>query len=236
MQAEVITNVGLIRKNNEDAFLCDPEKQIFVVADGMGGYAGGEVASALAVDVIRLVIASSPGENPLEILREACYQANNRIFETAKTNSEYAGMGTTLTAAWLQQDKIYLAHVGDSRAYLIRDGMITSLTKDHSLVGELMREGGLTEAEAMVHPQKNILTRALGCNAFVEVDLSEHELLHGDLLLLCTDGMSNLISSEEMAGIINEEKNIRQAVETLLNLALERGGYDNITVILVSNK
>ncbi|NMA14066.1 MAG: Stp1/IreP family PP2C-type Ser/Thr phosphatase, partial [Clostridia bacterium] len=202
MQAEVITNIGLVRKKNEDAVFSDLDRQIFIVADGMGGCAAGEVASAVAVETVSQVVLNNPGESPGEILRNAVYQANNRIYEIARENPQYAGMGTTITVSWIVEDLIYLAHVGDSRAYLIRNGEITSLTKDHSLVGELMREGGLTEEQAMTHPQKNILTRALGCNPLVEVDVAEVSFHKGDYLLLCTDGMSNLVNSEDIVRII----------------------------------
>ncbi|MGI6065591.1 MAG: Stp1/IreP family PP2C-type Ser/Thr phosphatase [Bacillota bacterium] len=236
MQAEVITNIGLVRKKNEDAVFSDLDRQIFIVADGMGGCAAGEVASAVAVETVSQVVLNNPGESPGEILRNAVYQANNRIYEIARENPQYAGMGTTITVSWIVEDLIYLAHVGDSRAYLIRNGEITSLTKDHSLVGELMREGGLTEEQAMTHPQKNILTRALGCNPLVEVDVAEVSFHKGDYLLLCTDGMSNLVNSEDIVRIINSSDNIKESVRQLLNLALERGGYDNITAILVANQ
>lgn len=236
MQAEAVTNIGLVRKMNEDAFICDVEKQIFIVADGMGGHLAGEVASKLAIDTVYQAINEYESGTPSEFLREAFYKANNCIYEGAKQEPQYAGMGTTLTAAWIVEGQIYVNHVGDSRAYLIRDGKIKSLTKDHSVVGELMRGGGITEEQAMVHPQKNVLTRALGSTSLVEVDGCNFSLLSDDYLLLCTDGMSNLVTSEEIAEIIVSMEDINKAVKELLNLALERGGYDNITAILVANK
>lgn len=236
MQAEVITDVGLVRKNNEDAVYYNMEKQIFLVADGMGGCAAGEVASSLAVETVLHVISSSQATNPGELLRAAFYQANDRIFQMAQKDPGFHGMGTTLTALWIVDDRAFVVHVGDSRAYLIRKENITGLTKDHSLVGELMREGGLTEEQAMTHPQKNILTRALGSESLVQVDIKEIEIQKQDYFLLCTDGMSNLVSSEEMAGVIKNSREIKDALEKLLALALERGGYDNISAILVANK
>ena len=235
MQAEVVTNVGLVRENNEDAVFCDLERQVFIVADGMGGCAAGEVASTLAVETVSQLLSEKSEESPEETLRNAVYQANNRIFEIAQKNPQYAGMGTTITVSWILGNRVYLAHVGDSRAYLIRNKEITSLTKDHSFVGELMREGGLTEEQAMVHPQKNILTRALGCNPLVEADVFQVPFLLGDYLFLCTDGMSNLVNSEDILSIINSGNNIKTTVQRLVNLALERGGHDNITAILVAN-
>ena len=234
MQAEMVTNVGLVRKNNEDAAWSDIKKQIFAVADGMGGYVAGEVASVLAIDTLKHALESEQNDTPPDILRQAFYQANDRIYQEAREHREYAGMGTTLTALWIVGNKAYISHVGDSRVYLIRGGKIKSLTMDHSLVGELVREGGLTEEQAMNHPQRNVLTRALGCGALVEVDLAEIEIREGDAFLLCTDGLSNLVTGEEMAGIITREKNLKKAVESLVDLALSRGGYDNITAILVN--
>ncbi|ATW24693.1 Stp1/IreP family PP2C-type Ser/Thr phosphatase [Candidatus Formimonas warabiya] len=236
MRAEVATDVGLVRKNNEDAVCCDVEKQIFIVADGMGGYEAGEVASSLAVDAVYRVVSSEQTDTPLEILRQAFYQANDRIFQHAQKNPEFSGMGTTLTALWIVEQKASIVHVGDSRAYLIREGKIASLTEDHSLVGELVREGGLTEEQAMSHPQRNILTRALGCSALVEVDVKEITVKPGDYFLLCTDGLTNLVSSEEMVHIVTQFHDLKTAVHKLVGLALERGGYDNITAVLVENR
>ncbi|MGI6686120.1 MAG: Stp1/IreP family PP2C-type Ser/Thr phosphatase [Bacillota bacterium] len=247
MHAEVITNIGLVRKNNEDAAWSDLKNQFFVVADGMGGYVAGEVASVLAIDSLKKVLAeelNEAGDSPSEILRQAFYQANDRIYQEAREHSEYAGMGTTLTALWIVGNKAYIAHVGDSRVYLIREGKIKTLTLDHSLVGELVREGGLTEEQARNHPQKNVLTRALGCSALVEVDITEVDTFPGDYFLLCTDGLSNLVSAAEMLDIVTPEKkkdrkryvkqDMKVALQNLLDLALARGGYDNITAILVN--
>lgn len=236
MYAEVVTDVGLVRKNNEDALWSDIKKQFFVVADGMGGYVAGEVASVLAIESIRQVVSSELDDPPAEVLRQAFYQANDRIYQEARQHPEYAGMGTTLTALWIVDGKAYIAHVGDSRVYLIRQGKITALTSDHSLVGELVREGGLTEEQAMAHPQKNVLTRALGCNSLVEVDIVNIDTMYEDYFLLCTDGLSNRISSEEMMEVIKRENNLKRAVQELLQLALKRGGTDNISAILVLNK
>lgn len=236
MYAEVVTDVGLVRKNNEDAAWSDLEKQLFIVADGMGGYVAGEVASVMAVESVRQVVASEQHDPPPEVLRQAFYQANDRIYQEAQQRPEYAGMGTTLTALWVVGGRAYVSHVGDSRVYLIREGKITSLTNDHSLVGELVREGGLTEEQAMSHPQKNVLTRALGCDSFVEVDIVNLNALPGDYFLLCTDGLSNLVTAEEIGEMISRHKDMKEATHGLVQLALDRGGFDNITAILVRNE
>lgn len=236
MYAEVVTNVGLVRKNNEDAAWSDIEKQLFIVADGMGGYVAGEVASVMAIESVRQSVTLEQKDPPPEVLRQAFYQANDSIYSEAKKHQEFTGMGTTLSALWIVDGRAYISHVGDSRIHLIRAGEITRLTQDHSLVGELVREGGLTEEEAMAHPQKNVLTRALGCNSLVEVDMYDLEIKDDDYFLLCTDGLSNLITSEEMAKISTSQKDLKKAANQLLELALERGGFDNMTAIIVHNK
>ncbi|MGI6679425.1 MAG: Stp1/IreP family PP2C-type Ser/Thr phosphatase [Dehalobacterium sp.] len=233
MYAEVVSDVGLVRKNNEDSLWCDLDNQLFIVADGMGGSAAGEVASKMAINTVVHSISQSTNDTPSEILRQSFYQANNSIFQEARQHEEYSGMGTTLSALWIVDEKAYLCHVGDSRIYLVREGEIRLLTRDHSLVGELMREGGITEEQAMTHPQKNILTRALGCNAHVEVDIMELDTLAGDYFILCTDGLSNLIRSEEMVALLDQGKGLKAAADELLKLALARGGSDNITAILI---
>lgn len=236
MYAEVVTNVGLVRKNNEDAAWSDIKKQLFIVADGMGGYVAGEIASVMAIESVLRTVTIEQGDLPSVVLRQAFYQANDSIYREAQKNPDYSGMGTTLSALWIVDGKGYIAHVGDSRIYLIRAGKITRLTADHSLVGELVREGGLTEEQAMTHPQKNMLTRALGCGSLVEVDIYDLEIMDDDYFLLCTDGLSNLIRSEEMAEIIMSQKDLKKSTQHLLQLALKRGGFDNITAIIVHNR
>ncbi|MCR6544643.1 Stp1/IreP family PP2C-type Ser/Thr phosphatase [Dehalobacterium formicoaceticum] len=233
MYAEVVSDVGLVRKNNEDSLWCDLEQQLFAVADGMGGSLAGEVASKMAIETVAQMVALPSNDPPGEILRHSFYQANNSIFQQSREHKEYSGMGTTMSALWIVDGKAYFCHVGDSRIYLIREGKIRLLTQDHSLVGELMRGGGLTEVEAMTHPQKNVLTRALGVNAHVEVDTMELDTYGGDYFILCTDGLSNLIRSEEMIALLTPGKRLRAAADELLKLALARGGSDNITAILI---
>lgn len=231
MRAEFITNTGLVRANNEDAVYADLDKQLFIVADGMGGHVSGEVASLLAVQTVIQAIEGRNDDEPVQILRQAFEQANQRIYQSAKDHPENMGMGTTLTALWVVGDQLYVAHIGDSRAYLLHGGELISLTKDHSLVGELLREGGLTEAQAMAHPQRNILTRALGNQAVVEADISDYHLASGDRLFLCTDGLSNLVSTLEISALI-DDIDLKKALDRLLALAMERGGQDNITALL----
>jgi len=235
MRAEAITHTGLVRQNNEDAVYIAPDRQLFIVADGMGGHVSGEVASAMAVQVVADTIAREGDGEPVQTLRRAFAQANQEIYQAAQEQPDRLGMGTTLTALWVVGDQLYVAHIGDSRAYLIHGDQMTSLTKDHSLVGELFREGGLTAEQAMVHPQRNILTRSLGNQASVEADIADYALNAGDRLFLCTDGLSNLITNPEILAVIRNSSSLHQALATLLALALERGGQDNITLILAEN-
>src|SRR4051812_5434371 len=182
-----LSDVGREREGNEDSFLERPP--LFVVADGMGGAQAGEVASGMAVDSLAEVHA--PGA-----LAEAIETANARIHERAQGDSSLAGMGTTLTAAWVDDGSVTLAHVGDSRGYRMRDGELVQLTEDHSLVGGLVRMGKITPAEAEQHPQRSVILRAVGVEPAVEVDVAEHEVEDGDVYLLCSDGLSGMVRDE----------------------------------------
>ncbi|NPV27721.1 MAG: Stp1/IreP family PP2C-type Ser/Thr phosphatase [Firmicutes bacterium] len=234
MLAEARSEVGLVRPNNEDAYLICLNRGLFVVADGMGGHEAGEVASRLAIDEInRKVILPACRVAPAQTLHQGIQAANQRVFEFAQTNPMCNGMGTTVTAALLVDRTIYIAHVGDSRAYLVRPDGLRLLTQDHSLVGELVRNGELTESAAMFHPFRHVLTRALGTKSEIEVDSNEVFVQPGDLLLLCTDGLSNLINDREIHEIIRSAVDLKAAINELTKLSLERGGYDNITIVIV---
>ncbi|NLT95003.1 MAG: Stp1/IreP family PP2C-type Ser/Thr phosphatase [Clostridia bacterium] len=236
MHVNSLTNIGLVRKANEDSFLTDKNRGLFVVADGMGGHEAGERASSIAIKTLDKyltseVIATSKGEG----LCQAIQIANELIYQESQQNTCYSGMGTTITAALFIDDQLIIGHIGDSRAYLIRDNTIKLLTNDHSLVGELLRKGELTESEAYRHPHRNILTRALGTEKKVEIDISEYKIKSGDLVLLCTDGLYNLLNDNEiLAEILKNGYDLKRTVNRLVQTALERGGVDNITVILIS--
>ncbi|WP_227766930.1 Stp1/IreP family PP2C-type Ser/Thr phosphatase [Zhaonella formicivorans] len=232
MRAAARSEAGLVRKSNEDFFLCDPAKGLYIVADGMGGHLAGEVASQMAIKVIADYLDGA-GTDHLSALKEAVTHANARIYSDSQDDLSRQGMGTTLTSAWIVGSKLYLAHVGDSRAYLIRKGSINLLTCDHSYVGELLRNGGLTEEEAQHHPRRNVLMRAVGADSEVDIDLIEVNLEPGDHLLLCTDGLFNLIPGEELLEIILRESTLEEAVNCMVDLAYSRGAGDNLTVILV---
>ena len=223
------TDTGRQRRGNEDCALARPP--VFVVADGMGGAQAGEVAAGIAVEAFTQGL---PGSGPVEErLASRAREANQRIFHLASTQRERAGMGTTLTAAYLDDSRLAIAHVGDSRAYLFRDGKLTRLTQDHSLVDELVRRGKLTEEEAAEHPQRSIITRALGPEPDVDVDTWTYPVASGDLLLLCSDGLTSMVSEERVAEILAGTDALDGAAQALIDEANRAGGRDNITVILV---
>jgi PPM family protein phosphatase len=222
------TDTGRQRRGNEDsAYVRAP---LFVVADGMGGAQAGEVASALAVEEFQRPL---PDEGtPEQRLAERVQSANRRIYETAQSAHEQAGMGTTLTAAYLDDADLAIAHVGDSRAYIFRDGSLTRLTQDHSLVEELVRRGKLTEEQAAEHPQRSIITRALGVENDVEVDTWTFPMRAGDVVLMCSDGLTSMIGEDQIAAVLSSEADLDRAGERLIAEANEAGGRDNITVVL----
>lgn len=231
-----LSHIGLVRKNNEDnCCVCD-DLGLFAVADGMGGHKAGEIASKLALDELESFLRSDSQileDDPVEALMKAFTKVNQIVLDYAKTNGDnFRGMGTTITAALLHGDKIHIAHVGDSRAYLMRNREIRMLTSDHSLVNELVKSGGLTVEEADRHPQRNILTRAIGTAQTVKVDVSTLQVCKGDVIILCTDGLSNLVSLEEIKQIAETQEFLGERAKRLTELALDRGGGDNITVIL----
>ena len=235
MKAEFLSHVGAVRKNNEDAVYCDVAKGIFAVADGVGGKQAGEIASAIAVKTVAAHFCGELEGDTREILREAFYEANNLICQAGKQQG-LTGMGTTMTAALLRQDRIYIVHVGDSRAYLFNKEHIQQLTTDHSLVAELVRDGQISEEEAAQHPQRHVITRSLGQDLLVALDEAEISWAKGDYLLLCTDGLYNMLQAEEMREIALRAVDIRAAVEYMAELAYLRGGYDNISLILAAHE
>ena len=192
MDIAIISHVGAVRQNNEDAALYREEAGIFLVADGMGGYTAGEIAAAMAAQTALASLLEEAGEPNGESLRESFYKANNMVFEQARTVAAYHGMGTTLTVAVIREQSgaLWIAHVGDSRAYRMRGGQITQLTQDHTLVAEMAARGEIKAADMKNHPQRHILTRALGNDPWLEVDIRQFDWLPGDRLLLCTDGLN----------------------------------------------
>ena len=236
LQAIAYSHIGLVRKNNEDAVLCDEKNGLFAVADGIGGQENGEIASAAAVYAVEKLSHSKP-ENPLDSMREAFYAANDLIYGVgAGKKISKMTMGTTLTAAWILNNTLYLTHIGDSRAYLINAKGISQISEDHSLVGELLRQGQITPEQAKTHPRKNMLLKALGQESMVEVFQKEMKLRKGDYILLCTDGLYNLVPDDELFAVIFMNQNLDKAIKELVNRALQRGGSDNISACLISIK
>lgn len=220
------TDIGRVREGNEDSYLV--QEPLYAVADGVGGARGGEVASNLALDTIQRLFSAREGT-----LTEQVEQANRAVFERSQADRAVAGMSTTLTAALVQDDRVQLAHVGDSRAYLLRAGELSQLTEDHTLVHRMVMEGEITQAEAENHPHRNIITRALGGEVTVQVDEGIVEMRPGDRLLLCTDGLTGMVSNDDIATMLRETSEPQRAVEQLVERANGAGGVDNITVVLL---
>lgn len=222
------TDVGCVREHNEDSLVVAPP--LYVVCDGMGGHAAGEVASEIAVDVIARRAPLTPDATALG---QAVEEANLAIIEGARTGKGRAGMGCTCTAAMLDSERLVIAQVGDSRAYLLHHGRLQQLTRDHSLVADLVEAGQITPAEARVHPQRSVITRALGSDPLTQPDLFEINVETGDRLLLCSDGLTSMIEDDEVERILNHTADPQLAASQLVNAAIAAGGYDNVTVIVV---
>jgi protein phosphatase len=222
------TDTGRQRNANEDSYFA--RAPIFAVADGMGGAQAGEVASSIAARAFEEGEISE-GESAERQLKEIAQRANTEIHELAAKDASRAGMGTTLTTVLLQGDEVAIAHVGDSRAYLLRDGELKRLTKDHSLVEELRRQGRLTEEEAEEHPQRSIITRALGPEDRVKVDTMTYPAREGDVYLLCSDGLTTMVGEDEIRQILTDSRSLKSAVSKLIDAANDNGGRDNITAV-----
>ncbi len=241
------SDVGRQRAHNEDAILVDPERKLVVLADGMGGYQAGEVASQLAVEVVRDESVSAVGSESdlgridpdtgisvaMRQLRAAIETANNRICSVARGREELNGMGTTIVAAQFYVGRVGITHVGDSRCYRLRDQMLEQLTRDHSYVQDQLERGLITEDDAKHSPQKNLITRALGIDAIAEADVQEFRTRPGDVYLLCSDGLSDLVDSAAIHAVLGGALSLDEQVTRLIELANENGGRDNISVILV---
>jgi protein phosphatase len=220
------TDIGQVREGNEDAFLV--LEPLYAVADGMGGHRGGEVASSLALETVQRMFQARAGT-----LVEQVMAANQVVFERSQQDRSVAGMGTTLTAALVDDDRVHLVPVGDSRAYLFRDGELTMLTEDHTLVHRMVVEGEITEAEAEIHPHRSILTRALGVDALVQVDEGDVRVHAGDRLLLCSDGLTGMVPDGRIREILSTSTDPQEAADALVRVANRAGGVDNITVVIL---
>jgi len=246
LKAIGLTHVGRQRQHNEDAFLVADDAKLFLVADGMGGHAAGEIASRIAVDSISEFILHTKEDDgtwphaydehfgrATNRLMAALRLANTRVLEAMRKDARLRGMGTTVVACMADDSTMSVAHVGDSRAYLVRKGQLSRLTNDHSWVFEQVQAGMLTEAEAEKHPLRNVITRALGGALSVTPDAAEVQSEPGDVYLLCSDGLTGMVPEEEILRIISEGSDLEKACQKLIDLANERGGLDNVTAILV---
>lgn len=225
------TDVGKLRANNQDALVV--MEQLWGVADGMGGHKGGEVASAGARDGLTRILRDKDPDP--KMLRFAVEAVNRRLYLQQKDDASLSGMGTTLTLLWAASKEVYIAQVGDSRAYLLRDGDFQQITQDHSLVQELVNQGVLTPELAAHHPMRNVITRAVGTDEGVEVDLFTKERKLGDIWLLCTDGLSGMVPDEAIARILRT-KAPEAAADALLQTALDNGGRDNVTFVILKDE
>ena len=236
LRAYGMKDVGRYRSINQD-YIYISEKPVgnlpnlFLVADGMGGHKAGDLASEYTVSRIREAVEKSMRNIPLQILKSAFQYANQRLIEKARESSAYTGMGTTLVAATVVGNTAYIANVGDSRLYLINE-KIRQISKDHSLVEEMVRLGGIKAEEARNHPDKNIITRAIGVKEGVEADIYEFRLKKGDIILMCTDGLSNMVEDEDMFDIVRGSRDVVEAVQMLIEKANSNGGRDNIGVVI----
>lgn len=226
------------RKKNEDSFYVPGEgkKPVVIVADGMGGHIAGEVASRTAIERIVSYIEKTPdGSSSTVLLRQALNEANKTVFELALSDSSLSGMGTTAVVVLLYPTKYAVAHIGDSRVYYFDGSRLNRVTKDHSFVQELVSSGAITEEQARVHPQRNIITRAIGTSRFEKADASVKGWSRGDVLLLCSDGLNGYVDDREMESVLRSSDDLMYCCDTLVERALENGSTDNVTVVLVQN-
>lgn len=231
----MISDIGNKRSLNEDyaGYLEKDNYKIYVVADGMGGHNAGEVASKMAVEgIIKYISENINEKNYNDILKEAIINSNSEIYNFARTNEKLNGMGTTVTACFIVNDKVFIANVGDSSCFLIRGKKINKITKDHSLVQELLDLGTISEEEAFNHPKKNIITRAVGTSEKVLIDIFEIDILKSDIVMLCSDGLTNEVQKSQVVDILDNSNSLNDACEKLILEAKNNGGRDNITVLL----
>ena len=243
IKAYAKSDVGKVREINEDSYYISnslDEIQLFILADGMGGYNGGEVASQLAIQSAKSYIENNFQEidktdkdSIIQLIGSSMEYANMIVYEKSKENKELEGMGTTLEICLIYNNRAYIGHIGDSRIYRIRKEFMRKLTQDHSYVQKLVKDGTITPEEAVHHPQKNMLMKALGCNAFIEPDVMVKGFLKDDIIIISSDGLTNLVSQDKIFDLAKQ--NIEQAPKELIRIANENGGFDNITIIVIKN-
>lgn len=222
-----LTDLGRVRARNEDSFLIDEDASLYAVADGMGGHAAGDIASQTAIAAFRDTFAETRS------IPAAMKSANRAVIERAAAEPEKAGMGTTMTAAHIRGSALLIGHVGDSRLYRLRDGALEQITRDHTVAQDMIDAGRLTRTRAMQHPASSMLTRSLGSRSDVQVDVLEDSVTAGDLLLLCSDGLTGMITDDDLAAVLEQDKPLELLAQELIESANLRGGVDNITALLV---
>lgn len=236
------THTGKVRENNEDFYQVDARFGALIVADGIGGHNAGEVASRLATETIIKHFEEKfeqQSDRLPGLITEAIEEANRIVYSHAIHNNSCFGMGTTITMAVIDGNVAYLGHIGDSRAYLYHAGRLSQVSTDHTLVNELLKNGSITEADARLYPNRNIITKALGTDPEIIPDINEIELEDGDVLLICSDGLTDLIENSDMESILSnvtDSSSLENAVELLIGISLEAGGFDNITVVLYQHQ
>ena len=236
MQAAGISHIGLVREKNEDKYIMDLQQKLFVICDGMGGHKGGKIASAMAAQVIERQYTSNDEQDRAAALNAAINAANQKIWQAGSDNPEYQEMGTTATAAVIAGERLIVAHVGDSSLFLLRDGQIRKITTDHTLARQMVIDGLLGEDEIRTCAYNHILTRAVGVQANIEIDNYTEVIQPGDQIILCSDGLTDMLADEEILEIMNENKaaaDLDQLARALVDAALNKGGYDNTTIIVL---
>lgn len=235
------TDIGKIRNKNEDSLFIDEKSNcIFIVADGMGGHNAGEIASKVAVEKVSEFIEANLSNLNLsndseiaDLIEKAIETANKEIYKQSLDNEERDGMGTTITMSLFINNRIYLGHIGDSRAYLLRGNELKQLTEDHTLVCQLVKNGSITEVEAKSHPKRNVITKALGTEICPIPDIIDYDIIDGDIIILCTDGLTNTVDNYEIRKSFENKQNLQNACDYLVDQANDRGGFDNITLIAI---
>ncbi len=238
MKFHAITDVGRMRSQNQDNVYGTTSPigtlpNLFLVADGMGGHNAGNYASRRAIELVKESVEQSPGTEPVEVLRTAITTANDMLFSEARQQEEKSGMGTTFVAATIVNEELLVANVGDSRLYVLHDGQLRQITLDHSLVEEMVRTGSMSQEMAYHHPKKHMITRAVGAEDKVDIDFFDVSLFGDEIILLCSDGLSNMVEDDRIRELLLTEESAQQRAESLVQAANQKGGRDNITVIVV---
>lgn len=240
MDVVELTDMGLVRTKNQDSIFASNQLELplFIIADGMGGHNGGEIASRDAIEIIKNIFLDNKSKltsknNIKKVIEESIQKANKNIYKKSIELLEYSGMGTTVSLAYIYESSIYIGHVGDSRIYIVSEDKIKQITEDHSLVNELIKRGEISKEEAEHHPKKNIITRAVGTSRDIEIDVQEYKYSKAEKLLLCSDGLSNMISEIDILNISNKKIKLLQVGQELIDTAKKNGGYDNISLIMV---